>query len=466
MRKRYVWAALLLVSLQPPASPAQQSAREFSLKSAQDYAVKNSYQTINSNTDIEIARKKVKETTGIGLPQISASGSFQYYFDIPTMLMPNFLTPVVDGVLLQHGLITQEEMLDMGDDKIPVQFGSDYNLSGDVTASQLIFDGSYIVGLQAAKVYVDFSKQNHARTEIEVKEAVAQTYYLVLVAGENRKILVTTLEILGKSHAEVKEMLKNGFVEESDADQLQLLVANLQNKLTMVDRQIDLAYNLLKFQMGIPVTEKISLTDGLEDLVKQSMAENLASKSFDFKNHIDYKLMQTQKNLSLLNLKRDQSGYLPSLAAYLSVSTNAMRSEFNFFRKEEDWFRTTVLGLSLSVPIWNSGIKHYKIQQDKLQLDKINTLERQVKEGLELEVENARSTLSTFTDQYASDAENLDLAKSIYDKTLIKYKEGVATSMELTQAHNQYLTAQGNYFNTSLELLNARSKLNKALNNY
>lgn len=437
----------------------------FSLKQAQDYAIQNSYKTLNANTNVEIAKKQVAQTTAIGLPQISGKADYQNYIDIPTMLMPNFLSPVIEGVLLQKGLITASQITPAGDDKFPVQFGTKHNVTGQLTASQLIFDGSYIVGLQAAKIFVDLSKKSLEKTEKETKEAVAQSYYLVLVALETKKILDSTFVIIKKNLEETKEFNKSGFIEATDVDQLQLLAYNIENKLNMLERQIEIANNLLKFQMGMDIKESIILTDDLQGIVKTAFAQNLTNTSFDFNNHIDYNLLKVQEKLTILNKKRDKYGYLPSLAAFITTSRNAQRSSFNFIKSTDPWFKTTIFGISLSLPIWDSGIKHFKIQQDKLELKKTKVLLKQVEQGLNLDVQNNIANVKTYTDQYFVEEKNIALAKNIYLKTLEKYKEGVSTSMDVSQAQNQYLTAQGNYFNVILQLLNANSNLNKALGN-
>ncbi|MCK9618125.1 MAG: TolC family protein [Lentimicrobiaceae bacterium] len=444
----------------------EQPLKKFSLKEAQEYAIKNSYQTQNAVRDIQIAKLRVNQTTGIGLPQVSASVSYNNFINIPTQLMPNFLTPAVDGVLLEHGLIDTNQMLPMSGDKFKVQFGSKHTATANITASQLIFDGSYIVGLQAAKVYVELSQNGLAKSEIETKETVAQSYYLILVALENRRVLAASIENLNKTLYETQQLYDNGFVEDSDVDQLQLMVSSLRSKQNMVDRQIELAYNLLKYQMGLGITEKIDLTDKLDYLVADAIAENLVQQQLNYNKHIDIKSLNTQKQLLGLNLKKDRYAYLPTMSAFYSYEWNAQRNKFNFFESGQDWFKTNILGFSLNIPLWSSGIRSTQVKMDKIELQKINTTIEQVKQGLVLDVENNRSSLKTFTDQYINDKENMELSEKIYEKNLLKYHEGVTSSLDLTQAHNQYLTSQGTYFNTLLELLNSKSKLTKALNNY
>lgn len=459
---------IILISFASVSYSQNEAPQNFSLKEAQEYALQNSYKSKNSALDVEFARKQVKQYTSVGLPQVSANGKFNYYVDIPTSLMPDFISPAIGGVLAQYGLISPSQIPPASDQKIPVSFGSKYNLSGDVTLSQLIFDGTYIIGLKTAKVYVEMTRTSQVKSQQEVKESITQAYYLVLVARENRNILDSSILNLKHTLFQTKEILKNGFIDSTDVDQINLLVSNLENKLAMVDRQIEMVGDLLKFQMGIEINKEIVLTDQLDNLLLQAIAATLINKDFDPKNHIDYKLLATSNYISQLQYKMDKFKYLPTLVGFGTLSYSAQRDKFNFFKSgsEYPWYRTTILGLSLSIPIWSSGSRGYKIQMDRFTLKKNDILLKQVEQGLSLEVQNAKSNLRTFTDQYQNEINNLSLSRRIYAKTLIKYNQGISTSMELTQAHNQYLTTQGNYFNTILELLNAHSKLNKAMNNY
>jgi outer membrane protein TolC len=236
----------------------------------------------------------------------------------------------------------------------------------------------------------------------------------------------------------------------------------------MVERQIELANDLLKFQMGIDLSEQITLTDPLEDLVLRAIGANLSEKQFDANSHIDFQIMKTNAQLLKQTLKVDQSRYYPTLTAFFTTSRSAQRNEFNFLSGGDanKWYKTTIFGVNLSVPIWSSGNRLMKIQTDKLNIEKHNVVLKQVEQALQLEVQSARSGLKTYTDQYRSETGNLALSKKIYDKNAYKFKEGMSSSMELNQAYTQYLTTQGNYFNCMLELLNSYSKLNKALNNY
>lgn len=460
-------ATLLLMFLTYQVA-GQQQPTAYTLSQAQDYAIANAYKTRTANFDVEVSKKNRKQFITLGLPQINASAKYNMYIDIPTQLMPNFLTPAVEGVLVQHGLLAPNQMTGASDEKFEVQFGSKHNLSGDITASQLLFDGTFVVGLKAAAILVDMSKAAAAKSEIETREAVAQAYYLVLIAQANRSVLDSTLANMNRILNQTKEYQKNGFMEETDVEQLSLIVSNLTNKLAMVDRQIILAYDLLKFQMGLDLDQQITLSDPLEDLVYRAIGANLTERSFDVNNHIDYKIMQTNERLLKQTLKVDQSRYYPTLTTFITTSRSAQRNEFNFLEGGDanKWYKTTIFGVNLSVPLWSSGNRLMKVQIDKVNLEKQKVVMTQVEQALQLEVQNARSGLRTYTDQYRSETGNMALSKKIYDKNVVKFREGVSSSMELNQAYTQYLTTQGNYFNTVLELLNSYSKLTKALNNY
>jgi len=283
-----------------------------------------------------------------------------------------------------------------------------------------------------------------------------------LVARENKKILDASLENLKKTLEQTTQIQKNGFLEETDVDQLKLLVSNLTNTVSKITRQSELALNLLKFQMGIKLEETIELSDSLNGILVQETATDISKNQFDFKKHIDYQILSNTENLKKLSLRKERYAYLPSLAGFYSYSRSSSSSKLDL----KQWFPTSVMGLSLSVPIFDSGQKYFKIQQAKLDLIKIKNTEAQVEQALKLDVLTQKSNYNNALETLTKEKENLVLSKTIYDRTLIKFNEGISSSADLTQAHTQYLTSQANYFSAVFELLNSKSKLNKSLNNY
>lgn len=431
-----------------PGISQEKITNRFSLKEAQQYAIENNYEIKNKQLDIELARKKIWETTAIGLPQVSGSGSYNHFLDIPTQLIP---AEFFDG---EPGTF------------IPVQFGTKHNATIGISVSQLIFSGEYIVGLQASKIFLELSTRGLAKSENDIRETIAKSYYLVLVAAESKKILTQSLDNMKRIQRETEEIYKEGMIEDTDVDQMRLTVSNLENSLATLTKQVELAIRLLKFQLGIDFEESIELTDSIDGvLTAQSVSPSLV-KEFDVSQNIDFQLLETTENLQKLNLKRQQSAYLPSLAGFASFSRNAYRKEFTFFDSDEKWFPTNLVGLQLTVPIFSSGMRISRIKQARIELEKIQNTKQQVGQGLILSYEQSKNSLRTAWDKLETEKKSLSLSENIYNKTIIKYKEGISSSLDLTMAQNQYLSTQGNYLSAMVELLNAKAELDKVLNVY
>ena len=420
---------------------------EFSLDSAIDYAMENNYDVLNTRLSIDAANEQIKEIITSGFPQISGSVEYNNFFEIPTMLLPG-------------------EFFDKPGTYIPVKFGVRHNATAGVTVTQLIFSGSYIVGLQASNVFLDLTEQNNKRSEMDVAQAVTQTYYLVLLVEENQKILERSFENLMKIHYEVNESYKEGFVEETEVKQLQISVTQLENSLITLSQQIDVSYKLLKLQMGIDIDKNIVLTEKLEDILQNVSISSLIKSEFDLKKNVEFQLIQSQERLSELSLKNEWSKFLPTIAAFGTYQYNAQRDRFNFFNQNKDWFNTGIIGLRIDVPIFNSGSKFFKVQQSQIEFKQAQNNLRKATQGLLLQFSKTQSELKSAYLNYQNNKNNMELAKEIFDITLEKYKEGLSSNLELIQIHNQYLTAQSDYFNSMSDLLNSKNSLDRLLNNY
>lgn len=423
--------------------------KTFSLTEARDHALKNSIKTKNARIDVAIAKKKIRETTALGLPQVNAGLSYQDMVKLPTTLIPAqvFDPNAEEGTFLE------------------MQFGTQHNVSADITASQLIFQGSYIVALQASKIFLRLSQESLLKSEIEVKETVTKTYYLVLLAENTKKTLQSSLENLKKILFETEELFKAGFVEDTDVDQVQLTVTDLQNSIKSINRQINVTRKLLKFQMGIDLEEEIELSDNLENILDKINSMDILTEEFNIKNHIDYRILDTREKSFSFLLKKEKSEYLPTFSAFATYQSNAMRNEFNFFKKTGNkWFPTTVIGINIALPVFNSGGRAAKVRQAKLELEKARNDKKNAAKGLKLDLLQARYDFSSALEKSENTEKNVNLAKKIYEKTLIKYRQGISSSLELTQTHNQYLQSQSKHTNAVVELLNSRVKLDKALN--
>ena len=439
---------ILAVGLVPGPVLGQDSApKEFSLQSAQDFAIIHSYDRKRSQLDIQTAQKQMKETLAIGLPQIESSIGYMNNLKLATVLIPNFF----EGKF---------------DEMIPVQFGTQHNTNVNFLVSQLLFNGSYFVGLQAAKIYKQLANQNHERTKLNVLETVTNTYYLILVLEESQRILNGNLSNLEKTHYEINELYKEGFVAETDADLVQISVTKLINTLQTIKRQQDVAFKLLKFQMGLDLNEEISLTDKLDKILERIDLDTLHSTGFSLEDNIDFSLLKTQENLTEMDLKNEKMKYLPTVSAFMTFQWNAMRNSFNFFNSDEKWYQTQLLGVNVNIPIFKSGAQKSRVQKAAIAVEQAKNAKQQAAEGLSLEAASAQSDLDSAYENYSHTQANMKLSNKVYDVTLVKYREGVASSMDLTQAHNTFLMAQSEFIQAMSTLLTAKNKLDRLNSNY
>ncbi|MEN8929021.1 MAG: TolC family protein, partial [Flavobacteriales bacterium] len=310
----------------------------FSIAEAIDYSIKNNNTIKNAQLGIESANQKVRETTGIGLPQVSASGQFQNFIDIPISVLPgNALNPAGDP-----------------NELIALQFGTNYTANGALSVNQLLFSGSYIVGLQTSKTYKAVSEYQKDKSIIDTKELVMKAYYGVLVADKTVQSLKEISATSDKIYKETKAIFAEGLIEEDNVTQLSLNVLNSKNALANAKRQLENAKNVLKLQMGYDFNQDINLTSDFESVVVALTPENTEVTS-DINQNIDFMLLNKQLELSKLNVKYEQSQYLPTLSAFLNHQQNALRNDFDFLQSGNPWFPTTIWGLNLSVPIFTGG---------------------------------------------------------------------------------------------------------------
>ncbi len=422
-----------------------QETLEFSLEEAIEYALEHNYELSNAKADAKIADRNVWEITATGLPQVNGTVGYQYYTDIPTNLIPAEFFGGQEGEFAE------------------VQFGTEQNLSATLSVSQLVFDGSYIVGLQAARVFRQLSEQTYQKTEMEIKSRVTETYYLSLATEQNLHILKENLENLEKTLHETRKMYEEGFTDAINVDQLELTVSNLVNSISGMERQNSLIKDMLKFQVGLDVNQDIKLTDELQELFENVSLEVLSIQNFDPRSHIDYRIMDSQEQMQLMSLRREWSFYLPNITATYTRQENAFRNEFNFFESGQPWFPTSIIGLNINIPLFSSGERRSRVQQARLELEKAETNTRQTEQALMLQKREATAEIQTAMEQYYNEKENLELAEKILSRTQIMFREGMATSLELTQASDQFLNTQSNYINAMFDLLNAKNKLEKAL---
>jgi outer membrane protein TolC len=445
MKKKYFLPVILLLTVCfAPYSVDSQEVKSFSLKDAQQYAVEYNYDVINSRTDVEIAKRTVKENTALGLPQINGTINYNNNLKLRTTLMPG-------------------EFFGQPGEDIPVQFGTQHTGDVGATVSQLIFSGKYIVGLMTAKAFVDLRADGVVKSEIEIKNIIAKSYYPVIILQENKKVFDSTLATLQNMLVETEAYYKSGFLEDTDVDQIELMISDIEATITNINNQLSIAKNMLKYQMGVEATVEIVVTDKLAEILAVVNRQYLLESPFDIQKNIDYKLLKDQEKFSGLKLRLQKTEYLPTLSAVYSYQQSAMRDDFNFFVSGRDWYESQMLGISLQVPIFSSGNRSNKVQKAKLEIEKLMVKDSQLKQGLAIKVETARSVFDNAYLIYLNKKKSVEQAQKIYNKTQIKYKSGMASSLNLSQTYNQFLVSQIQYLTSILDLLNKKADLEMIL---
>ena len=426
----------------------------FTLEEAQNYALEHAYDIKSANFDIQAARKQVWETTANGLPQINATAGYSDALDIATQLFPDFITPAVYDINENKFGLTPDVPLPETE-FFPVKFGQQFTGTAGLTVTQLLFDGTYIVGTQASRVFLQLSKDQQEKTKIEIKDLVASAYYAVLVAEKNYDILKQSLESNKKILHEVQSYYENGFREETDALQLQLLVNSSENQLADAKRLIENSKLLLKFVIGMDVDQPIKLTESLDKFIAAAMIEQVSVGNTTPNDHIDYKLLETQLKAQSLLLRSEKAKFLPSISAYYNYGKTAYGNEWNLF-DGDDWFESSTIGLQVSMPIFTFGKQMARVSRQRILTDKLKNQLYQVEQNLKRERAEAYNNLLNAQEKFMNDKQGLELAKTIYDRTIIKFNEGVVNSTELSQNEQQYLQSLGTYIGSTLNLLNSK----------
>ena len=420
----------------------------FSLEQAIEHAVKNNYSMINANRDVEAAKKKKWETTTMGLPQLNGSVNYQNTFEFTKQgAAANAFNPAANP-----------------NDIVLLAFGTKHVAIGNLTLSQLIFDGSYLVGLQSAKTYLQISENAKIKTAQEIREIVINSYGNVLLADESIKILENNKKILEKTFADTKEIFKNGLIEEENVEQLQITLASLTSSLENVKRQKRIALDMLKLLLGIEIDEELIITDQLSVLTQNNIDLVLLKKEFDAKNTIDYQIGKNLEKSKELMLKLEKSKALPSLAAQLNFGYNSFANQFDFLNSTQKWNNFSNVGVGLNVPIFSSLGRSARTQQAKIALEQAKTDVTETEQKLKLQFEKAKSDYEFSIEQLATSKSNLNLAERIENKNQIKFKEGLSSSFDLTDAQRQLYSAQQTYLQAMLDVINKKATLEKLLN--
>ena len=444
MKSRFLTAAVLLLTVTVSRTTAQQEANglNLSLKEAQEYAVAHNRMVITARSDVEASRAALWEIISSALPQVSASGSFTDNLKLMTTLLPG-------------------EFFGQPGEKIPVTFGTQFNSSASVQASMLIFNAPLYIGIETTKLAQKLSEQNLQKSELDTKESVSSAYYLILVSEKSLELLDSNIVNLTETLKSTRAMYATGMAEATDVDQMISNVTMVENSRSSLERTIELNYNILRFQLGVPPGTELKLTETLETLTDEVDVTSLVAQEFDHTQNIDYKLVEAQEMMSTLNLKSMKANVLPTLSGFYNYGTNGMGDKVSELR----WFQNSMAGLQLSVPIFASGQRYSQIKKAQISLEKARTTKDMVADQLLLLEKQLRYNLVNANLQYKSQKENVEVSKRVYASMENKYRQGMASSLELTQANGQYLQAETNYVSALLNLLQTKVALDKLLNN-
>jgi outer membrane protein TolC len=413
-----------------------------SLGEAQEYALAHNMAVINARADVEASKAALWETISAALPQVSVSGTFADNLKLMTTLLPG-------------------EFFGQPGTKIPVTFGSQFNTSASMDASLLLFNAPLYIGIETTKLAQKLSQQNLQKSELETRESVSLTYFLILVAEKSAGLLEENLVNMNELLRSTKSMYSAGMAEMTDVDQMQINVTMVENNKSTLERTIELNYNLLRFQLGVPAATEIKLTETLDGLTSMINVESLVSQEFDVRKNIDFMLVEGQEMISELNLKSQKASVLPTLAGFYNYGKNGMGDKIN----DQQWFDNSMIGLNISVPIFASGQRYSKIRQAQIGLEKARTTREMVSAQLLIQERQLRYNLVNANLQYSSQKENVEVSKRVYESTSNKFKQGMASSIDLTQASNQLLQAESSYVSALMDLLQSKVALDKLLNN-
>lgn len=420
----------------------EESELKLSLRDAQDYAILNNKSVLAARADVMASKAAVWETISAALPQLNANGSFADNLKLMTTLLPG-------------------EFFGQPGTKIPVTFGSKYNSSASFQANLLIFNAPLFLGIETSKLAYKLNANNLELSELDTKEAVSSAYFLILVSEKSLEILNGNIANLNETLRSTRSMYSAGMAESTDVDQMVSNVTMMDNNRSSLLRTIELNYNLLRFQLGVSAETRIILTDSLEGLTNAVNVEVLMSQDFDHTKNINYRLVEGQELMSELALKSQKASVLPTLAGFYNYGTNGMGDKMG----DLSWFPNSMAGLQVSVPIFASGERYAKIQKAKYNLNKARITRNMVEDQLLIQEKQLRYNLVNANLQYQSQKENVDVLERVYKSTENKYMQGMASSLELTQANTQYLQAENNYVSALMNLLLTKLALDKLLNN-
>ncbi|MGB3343169.1 MAG: TolC family protein [Aequorivita sp.] len=423
-----------------------QEQKSFTLEEAVTFALDSNYTSINARRDIAKALKQKWETTAQGLPQIDGSVSYNNNLKQPVTLIPAEFGGGEPGTY------------------IPLAFGTKQNANAVATLNQLIFDGSYLVGLKAARTFLEYSENVNEKTRLEVRKGVINAYGSVLLAQELVDIFEKNKVNLEKNLFETRKIFENGLEEEESVEQLEITLLDIDTQLNNAKRSRAIAKQMFNLALGLDVESPTILTDDLNNLAEENISLALLDASLNMEQNVDFKIANNLILQRTFEMQLEQSKALPRLSAFVNYGTSANSEDFSFFNGDQKWYQSSVLGVSLQIPIFSSGLRSATTQRKRIALDQAKTDFEQTEQQIKLDMTTARSNYQFAIDNYANSKRNLELAERIEGKNQTKLTEGLSSSFDLRQAQTQLYTAQQQYFQAMLNVINEKANLETVLN--
>ncbi len=419
--------------------------KKLSLNDCIELAIENNENLKNSKLEERISKALSKEYLSIGFPQINFDGGLQYNHDVPKSLIDisRFMPGVPEG--------TEQE----------VQFGQTYDGRVDLFINQMIFNGSYFVGLSAARELVRLSEKLTERNEIDINESVQKAFFTVLNTKSRIDLVEANLNRLNTLLGQTKELYINGFIEKLDVDRIQVAYNNLKSEKIKADRFYKLSKEVLNFQIGLPVGTDIELTGELTEEVINNFNYNL--DDFDYSKRIEYSILQTDKNLKFYDLKNNRSQYLPQIYANYNYGYNTSSSNYDLFFDSNRWKSFGTVGLKIIIPIFDGFLKRSKINQSKYKIEQVENQMMFLERSINLQINQSISNYENTKESLLISKQNLELAQNVYLATEKKYKEGVGSNLEVIDSNNSLKIAQNQYYNSLYESIIASIDIKKTL---
>lgn len=418
----------------------------YTLQQCIEYANEHNPNLKNAKASVEASEAKVGEIIATGLPQISGNADLGDNYLIPTTWIP----AIVFNPNAAPGELA------------PVKFGTQYTGRATLDVNQMIFNGSYFVGLKASRTYTELSRADLVSSKIELVAAIKKAYYSVLVNKERQALIEINAHRLDSLLRQVKAMHENGFAEKIDVSRIQVQVNNINNTLRSSSIGLEVSYNLLKFQMGLPMSSQITLADSLSAIQLDVLDPDFKSE-FNYNNRIEYQKLNLNHSLTELDIKNTRSQYLPSLDFYGNYGASYGTSNFNnFVAFGDNWKTMGAFGLRLHVPIFDGFMKRKQVQQKQVQLDQIENMQALTRDQIDMEQSQVSLSFQNTIEALKVQKENMALAEEVYKVTVIKYQEGVGSNIEVLDADASYKEAQTNYYAALFDALITSVDLEKA----